>query len=89
VFVRRTSENREWLRERTIPKARVGEHLVSSCRTYVEHSPELPNCARTLGMLLLQMGERAQARNAFELYRRNYPYADPEVDRLLAELPRS
>lgn len=86
VFVRRAPENREWLRGRTIPKARVAEHLVSSCRTYVEHSPDLPNCARTLGMLLMQMDQRDPARNAFELYRRHYPYADPEVDRLLSEL---
>jgi hypothetical protein len=80
IFARDSEANRDLLAGRRLEKVRVLEHLEASCRIYVEHDPELPNCARTLGFLFLQGGDRQRARAALALYLENIPYQDAEAE---------
>ncbi|MEX2299580.1 MAG: hypothetical protein WD733_01515 [Bryobacterales bacterium] len=80
IFARDSEGNRDLIAGRRLEKVRVLEHLEASCRIYIEHDPELPNCARTLGFLFLQGGDRQRARAALALYLENIPYQDPEAE---------
>jgi hypothetical protein len=80
IFARNSEANRGLIAQGQLEKSRVLEHLESSCRIYIEHDPELPNCARTLGFLFLQGGDRQRARAAFALYLENTPFPDPEAE---------
>jgi hypothetical protein len=80
IFARNSEANRGLIAQGRLEKSRVLEHLESSCRIYIEHDPELPNCARTLGFLFLQGGDRQRARAAFALYLENTPFPDPEAE---------
>lgn len=53
--------------------SRILDHLYTECRLHVEHDPDLPGCARTLGDYFLRSGDRVRARQALELYLR-HPY---------------
>lgn len=88
VFARRTNENGDWIAEHEIPKSLVVEHLVNSCKVYVEHLPMLPNCARTLGFGLAKDRDFVRAKEAFELYLDNVIFADAEAARALDEIRR-
>ncbi len=80
IFSCDSEPNRELIANHRLEKARVLDHLENSCRIYIEHDPELPNCARTLGFLFLQGGNRQRARANFSLYLENIPYSDPEAE---------
>jgi hypothetical protein len=80
IFARDSEGNRDLIAGRRLEKVRVLEHLEASCRVYIEHDPELPNCARTLGFLFLQGGDRQRARAALALYLENIPYRDAEAE---------
>ncbi len=53
--------------------SRVLDHLEAECRLHIEHDPDLPGCARTLGDYFLRAGDRVRARRALELYLQ-HPY---------------
>ena len=53
--------------------SRLYDHLDAECRLHIEHDPDLPACARTLGDYFLRAGDRARARRALELYL-EHPY---------------
>ncbi len=80
IFARNTEPNRDLIAANRLEKSRILDHLESSCQAYIEHDPELPNCARSLGLLLLRVGQRARARAALSLYLENIPYRDPEAE---------
>ena len=82
VYARDVPENRALIEKHGMSKTRVGDHLESACRTYIEHHPELPNCARTLGTIFLTAGERERAREALALYLGNIDYPDAEAQRI-------
>ena len=89
VYARDVPENRALIEKHAIAKTRVGDHLESACRTYIEHDPELPNCARTLGLIFSNSGERERAREAMALYLRNIDYTDAEAERVYRSLSGS
>lgn len=80
VFARDSERNRNLIARHALAKSRVLNHLEASCRAYIEHDPELPNCARSLGFLFLNAGDRPRARGAFSLYLESIPYRDPEAE---------
>ena len=82
VYARDVAENQALIEKHAMSKTRVGDHLESACRTYIEHDPELPNCARTLGTIFLTAGERERAREALALYLGNIDYPDAEAQRI-------
>ena len=86
VYARDVPENRALIEKHTISKTRVGDHLESACRTYIEHDPELPNCARTLGQIFLRAGERERAREALGLYLSHIDHPDAEAQRIYRSL---
>jgi hypothetical protein len=66
--------------------SRLLDHLDAECRLHVEHDPDLPGCARTLGDYFLRAGDRARARRALELYLQ-HPYAgDTDARRAYMQL---
>jgi hypothetical protein len=80
VFARNSEPNRNLIAFNRLEKSRVLNHLEASCRGYIEHDPELPNCARSLGFLFLNAGDRQRARAAFSLYLENIRYRDAEAE---------
>jgi len=80
VFARDSEQNRGLIAQHRLEKSRVLNHLEASCRAYIEHDPELPNCARSLGLLFLRAGDRRRARQALSLYLERIPYRDPEAE---------
>jgi hypothetical protein len=68
--------------------SRLYDHLDAECRMHVEHDPDLPGCARTLGDYFLRSGDRARAHRALELYLQ-HPYpGDTDARRAYMELSR-
>lgn len=66
--------------------SRLYDHLDAECRLHVEHDPDLPGCARTLGDYFLRHGDRARARRALELYL-EHPYpGDTDARRAYMQL---
>ena len=66
--------------------SRLYDHLDAECRLHVEHDPDLPGCARTLGDYFLRHGDRVRARRALELYL-EHPYpGDTEARRAYMQL---
>jgi hypothetical protein len=66
--------------------SRLLDHLDAECRLHVEHDPDLPGCARTLGDYFLRAGDRARARRALELYLQ-HPYpGDTDARRAYLQL---
>jgi hypothetical protein len=52
----------------------------------MEHDPDLPGCARTLGDYFLRSGDRVRARRALELYL-EHPYpGDTDARRAYMQL---
>ena len=80
IFARNSQKNLDLIARHRLEKSGVLEHLEASCRAYIEHDPELPNCARSLGFLFLQAGDRRRARAALSLYLEKMPYRDPEAE---------
>ena len=68
--------------------SRLYDHLDAECRLHMQHDPELPGCARSLGDYFLRHGDRARARRALELYL-EHPYpGDTEARRAYMNLSR-
>jgi hypothetical protein len=66
--------------------SRLWDHLDAECRLHVEHDPDLPGCARSLGDYFLRHGDRARARRALELYLQ-HPYpGDTDARRAYMQL---
>jgi hypothetical protein len=86
IFARDVPENRALIEKHRLDKGRLASHLMTSCEAYIEHDPELANCARTLGFLFLRAGDPARARAALDLYRRHAAFSDPEVDQAYRQL---
>jgi hypothetical protein len=66
--------------------SRLLDHLDAECRLHMEHDPDLPGCARTLGDYFLRSGDRGRARRALELYLQ-HPYpGDTDAQRAYLQL---
>jgi len=65
---------------------RLLDHLDAECRLHVEHDPDLPGCARTLGDYFMRAGDGPRARRALELYLQ-HPYpGDTDARRAYMQL---
>ena len=78
VFTRNTAAPLE--------KSRIVDHLESECRLHIEHEPEAPLCARTLGDLFLRSGDKVRARRSLALYLAHPIGDDPEARRVYLQL---
>lgn len=65
---------------RVLDRSQVVGHLEAECRLYLEHDPELCLCARTLGFLFLQAGDRPRAQRSLALYLASPHDPDPEAE---------
>jgi hypothetical protein len=63
-----------------IDKGQAADHLEAECRLYLERDPELCLCARTLGFLFLQAGDRRRAQQALGWYLASPRGPDPEAE---------
>ncbi len=73
-------------RVQPLEKTRMPDHLEAECTLHVTRDPEFSLCARTLGDLFLQMGDRARARRNLALYL-DHPYDnDPRPRQKYLEL---
>jgi MFS family permease len=79
VFLRSSPRNQALIAGHRLEKSKIVDHLEESCRAYIEHDPELPSCARSLGFLMLQAGDRQRAARALGLYLENISWSDPEA----------
>jgi hypothetical protein len=79
IFARDSPERRAWIEEHSIPKGTVVDNLMNACANYIEHDPELSNCARVMGFTHLQDSDPEHARQAFELYFANIDFDDPQA----------
>ena len=86
VYARSTPANQTLIDQHRLDRAQVLEQMQTACRVYIEHDPELCNCARTLGFTFGQMGRQAEALEFFDLYLANTPFPDPEAERAAATL---
>jgi hypothetical protein len=70
----------------TLGRARVLDHLEAECGIHVQNNPEYPLCARTLGFLFLQNGERERARRSLNLYLQHAVGSDAAAQRTYLQL---
>ena len=61
--------------------------IESQCREQVQHDPARPRCARGIGELYTQIGDRGRARQWLQFYLDHRAEADPDAERMLASLP--
>jgi len=71
-----------------LDRSQVVDHLEAECRLYVERDPELCLCARTLGFLFLQSGDRQRAQRALGMYLTSPREPDPEAEAAYRRLIR-
>jgi hypothetical protein len=70
-----------------LEKARLSiEHMESECALHVEHEPEYPLCARSLGDLSLRAGDQERAKRMLGLYLSNTTQKDPSAEQALRNL---
>lgn len=62
---------------------RVLNHFDIECTAYIEHSPNTPLCARTLGDYWLRNGVKDRARRMLLLYLSHASKKDPQAERAL------
>jgi hypothetical protein len=70
-----------------LDKARQSiEHMESECVLHIEHEPEYPLCARSLGDLSLRAGDNERAKRMLGLYLSNAAQKDPSAEQALRRL---
>src|SRR5450432_2007170 len=57
------------------------------CREQVRHAPDKPRCARGIGELYAQIGDRQRARQWLQFYLDHRAESDPDAARMLGALP--
>jgi hypothetical protein len=62
------------------------EHMEAECALHIEHEPDYPLCARSLGDLSLRAGDRDRARRMLGLYLSNTTQKDPSAEAALRKL---
>jgi hypothetical protein len=71
----------------TLDKARQSiEHMEAECLLHIEHEPEYPLCARSLGDLSLRAGDNERARRMLGLYLANATQKDASAEKALRRL---
>jgi hypothetical protein len=71
-----------------LDRSHVVAHLEAECRLHIERDPELCLCARTLGLLFLNAGDRRRAQGSLALYLASPHEPDPEAEAAYRRLLR-
>jgi hypothetical protein len=71
-----------------LDRSQVVAHLEAECRLHIERDPELCLCARTLGFLFLNAGDRRRAQESLALYLTSPREPDPEAEAAYRRLLR-
>ncbi len=70
-----------------LDKARLSiEHMEAECALHIEHEPEYPLCARSLGDLSLRAHDNERAKRMLGLYLSNSTEKDPSAEQALRNL---
>ena len=64
----------------------VLDHLEAECGLHIEHEPQYPRCARSLGQVFLKLGDAARARRWIGEYVRLKTEPDAEAEQAYARL---
>ncbi len=83
VFVRHPSPGMPVLSNKL---GRVLRHLDQECKAYIENSPEMPLCARTLAKYWMSNDVKDDARQMLRLYLSHAPDRDPQAEQMLKDL---
>lgn len=62
------------------------EHMEKECSLHIEHEPDYPMCARSLGDLSLRAGDNERAKRMLGLYLSNTTQKDPSAEKALRRL---
>lgn len=62
------------------------EHMEKECSLHIEHEPDYPMCARSLGDLSLRAGDTERAKRMLGLYLSNTTQKDPSAEKALRQL---
>jgi hypothetical protein len=62
------------------------EHLEAECSLHIEHEPQYPRCARSLGQVFSQVGDAARARRWIGVYLSLPHDRDPEAEQAFQKL---
>ena len=71
-----------------LPPLRVLDHLEEECGLHIEHEPQYPRCARSLGQVFMKIGDFARARRWIGTYLRLARGPDPEAEEAYQRLLR-
>jgi hypothetical protein len=71
-----------------LDRSQVVAHLEAECRLHIERDPELCLCARTLGFLFLNAGDRRRAQESLALYLTSPHEPDAEAEAAYRRLVR-
>ncbi|HJT86194.1 MAG TPA: hypothetical protein VJ732_00015, partial [Bryobacteraceae bacterium] len=69
-----------------IDSMKVFDHLEEECETHIEHEPDFPRCARSLGQVFYRGGDFARARRWIGVYLSHPHEPDPEAERTFQQL---
>jgi hypothetical protein len=61
-------------------------HMEDECGLHIEHEPEFPRCARSLGQMFTKVGDYARARKWVGIYLEHPHAADPEAEQAYQQL---
>ena len=89
VFARDVSRNRPLIDRHRLDKSVLPDHLWRACSRTISRNPLMPNCARSLGFLLLGVGDHAGARRALSLYLETIDYPDSQAREAYERLVRN
>jgi hypothetical protein len=64
----------------------VFEHLEAECELHIQHEPQYPRCARSLGQVFSQVGDYARARRWIGIYLSLPHDRDPEAEEAFRKL---
>jgi hypothetical protein len=67
----------------------VEQHMEAECETHIEHEPDLPGCARALGLMFTASNDPAKAVRWLGTYLRYAHGSDPEAENALRNVSGS
>lgn len=65
---------------------RVLVHMDAECESYIEHSPDTPNCGRSLSEFWVRSQQPDRARRMLQLYLMHTPERDPQAEQWWRQL---
>src|SRR5262249_46302931 len=69
-----------------LPSMGVFDHLEAACALHIDHEPQYPRCARSLGQVFLKIGDTARARRWLGTYLALPRDPDPQAEEAFRQL---